>query len=72
MVMKVLKIDEYLIINAYTGSKRWVTKRPMRPKTTEIIVHIKGTVKYPEPIYTADFGEITVEEADVIAQASMG
>ena len=59
--MKILKIDEYLVINSYTGSRKWLQKKPLRPKTTEIIVHIKGTVKYPEPIFTADFGELTME-----------
>lgn len=69
--MITLKIDEYLIINSYTRNKRWVTKRPIRPKANEIILHIKGTVKYPEPIFVADFGEISVNEAEVFAQASM-
>ena len=70
--MKIVKIDEYLVINAYTGSRKWLQKKPLRPKTTEIIVHVKGVVKYPEPILTVDFGELTVSEADAIAQASAG
>ena len=70
--MITLKIDEYLVINSYTRSKKWLTKRPKRPKANEIIVHIKGTVKYPEPIYVADFGELTINEAEVFAQATMG
>ena len=69
--MITLKIDEYLVINSYTRSKKWLTKRPNRPKANEIIVHIKGTVKYPEPIYVAEFGEITINEAEVFAQATM-
>jgi len=69
--MITLKIDEYLIINSYNRNKRWVAKRPNRPKANEIIIHIKGIVKYPEPIFVADFGELTVNEAEVFAQASM-
>ena len=70
--MKTINIDEYLVINAYTGNRRWLSKRPIRPKTSEIIVRIKGQVKYPEPVFTADFGEITITEAEAHAQASMG
>ena len=69
--MVTLKIDEYLIINMYTRNKRWLAKRPNRPKANEVIVHIKGTVKYPEPIFVADFGELSVNEAEVFAQAAM-
>jgi len=28
-------------------------------------------VKYPEPIFVADFGELTISEAEVFAQAKM-
>lgn len=69
--MVTIKIDEYLVINSYTHSKRWLAKRPGRPKANEIIVHIKGTVRYPEPVFVADFGELTVNEAEVSAQATM-
>ena len=69
--MKTVTIDEYLIINAYTGTRRWLSKKPARPKSSEIIVHIKGVVKYPEPIFVADFGELTVTEAEASAQASV-
>ena len=69
--MITLKIDEYLVINSYTRGKKWLTKRPNRPKANEIIVHIKGTVKYPEPVFVADFGEISITEAEIFAQATM-
>ena len=70
--MRIVKIDEYLVINTYNNTKRWLAKKPLRPKSNEIIVHIKGLVKYPEPIFTADFGELTIDEAEVLSQASMG
>jgi len=69
--MVTIKIDEYLVVNSYSGSRRWLSKRPNRPKANEILIHIKGTVKYPEPIFVADFGELTISEAEVFAQAKM-
>jgi hypothetical protein len=69
--MVTIKIDEYLIINSYNRSKRWLSKPPGRPKANEIVIHIKGIVKYPEPAFVADFGELTVSEAEVFAQAKM-
>lgn len=71
MVVKTIMIDEYLIINVSTGARRWLT-RPVKLKVNEVCIRVKGRVKYPEMNFTADFGEITIAEADVMAQASAG
>ncbi len=69
--MKMIHIDEYLVINTNTGGKKWLSKPPSKPRMTEFVIHIKGSIKYPE-MYILDFGELTIEDAEAHAQAQMG
>ena len=70
--MKAVKIDEYLVINLYTGKRRWLTQSPTRKSTYDIVIRVRGTVKIPDSIPIIDFGEISVPDFEAEAQAVMG
>lgn len=69
--MRTIKIDEYLIVNLYKGSKRWMAKPPSNKSAYDVVIHIKGAVHIPDSIPIIDFGEVTIPELEAQAQAEM-
>lgn len=69
--MRKLQIDEYLVVNTYTGKKKWLQSLPKRLGAYETAIHIKGTVLLPDKLPTVDFGEITIPEFEAQANAEM-
>lgn len=69
--MRTIKIDEYLIVNLYRGSKKWAMKAPTNRSAYDVVIRIRGTVKIPDSVPIIDFGEITIPELEAQAQAQM-
>lgn len=69
--MRIVKIDEYLVVNLYSGKRKWLTKLPTRKGAYDVIIRVKGVVKIPDKMPTLDFGEVSIPEIEAIAQAEM-
>ncbi len=70
--MRVIKVDEYLVINIYTGSRKWLTQPPRKKSAYDVVIRIKGTVKMPDSIPLIDIGEVTIPELEALQEARMG
>lgn len=69
--MKTLKIDEYLIVNLYTGKKRWVSRLPNRLPAYDVAVRVRGLIKIPDIMPIIELGEIAIPDIEALAQATM-
>lgn len=69
--MRTIRINDYVIFDAHTGKRRWLTNLPRRLRAQEYAVRVTGTISYPEPLQTIDIGEVTFEEVEVNAEARM-
>ena len=69
--MKVITIDEHLVVNLYSLKKRWLSSLPRRLGAYEVAIRVKGKVRIPDYLPVIDLGDINIEEIDVHAQASM-
>lgn len=70
--MKRIIIDEVLIINLYSGKKKWMAGVPRRLSAYEVAIRIKGKVNIPDWLPLIDVGEIDIPEIEAAAEASMG
>lgn len=70
--MKVVKIDEYLVINVRTGKERFLKSLPPTLGVYDVAVRIKATVRIPDMLPIIDLGEVTIPELEVLAQSQMG
>ncbi len=70
--MRILKVDEFLIVNMVTHKKRWCSRLPSRLGAYDVAVRVRGTVKIPDSLPIIDFGEISIPEFEAEAQAQMG
>jgi len=69
--MRTVIINEVLVINLYSGRKKWLAKMPRRLAANEVGIKVKGKVNLPDWLPVIDLGEISVAEVEVMAQASM-
>lgn len=70
--MRTIKVDEYLIVNLYSGKKRWLSQIPNKKSAYDVVIRVKGIVKIPDSVPLIDFGEISIPEIEASAQANMG
>lgn len=68
--MRKLQIDEYLVVNTYTGKRKWLQTLP-RLGAYDVAIRVKGTVLLPDKLPMIDFGEITIPEFEAEANAGM-
>ena len=69
--MRTLKIDEYLVVNTYTGKRRWLSKIPSRLGAYDVPIRIKATIKIPDMLPVLELGEIAIPDLEAEAQAVM-
>lgn len=70
--MKMVKIDEYLVINIYSGKRRWLQILPRKLPAYEVAIRIKGLVKIPDILPIIELGEIKIPDIEALAEAQMG
>mgnify|MGYP001574113271 CR=1 FL=1 len=62
--MKIIKIDEYLVVNMYTHQHKFLASPPKKKSAYDVVIRIKGTVNIPDSLPTIDFGEINIPEIE--------
>ncbi len=70
--MRQIKVDEFLIVNLYTGKRRWLSQNPNKKSAYDVVIRIRGKINIPDSVPIVDFGEISIPEIDASAQAIMG
>ncbi len=69
--MKIIKIDEFLVVNIYTHKHTWRQTSPNKKGVYDVVIRVRGIVKIPEVLPEINFGEITITDIEANAQASM-